>query len=57
MASIDPMNTDIYDIVQTVNEVQKDMMGDQDEETLAVGINGYLASIQAMQIQNSITCK
>lgn len=54
MASIDPMNTDIYDIVQTVNEVQKDMMGDQDEETLAVGINGYLASIQAMQIQNSI---
>ena len=54
MASIDPMNTDIYDIISTVNDLQKDMMGDQDEETLAIGMNGYLASIQAMQIQNSI---
>ena len=54
MASIDPMNTDIYDIINTVNDLQKDMMGDQDEETLAIGMNGYLASIQAMQIQNSI---
>lgn len=54
MASIDPMNTDIYDIIGTVNDLQKDMMGDQDEETLSIGINGYLASVQSMQIQNSI---
>ena len=54
MATIDPMNTDIYDITETVNELQKEMMSDLEEETLAVGLNGYLASIQSMQIQNSI---
>ena len=47
------MNTDIYDITQMVSDVQKDMM-QLDEDTLAVGMNGYLSSIQAMQIQNSI---
>ena len=51
---INPMNTDIYDITETVNELQKNMMQDLDEETLAVGMNGYLSSIQSMQIQNSI---
>lgn len=54
MATIDPMNTDIYDITQTVNELQKETMSDLEDETLAVGLNGYLASIQSMQIQNSI---
>ena len=49
----DIMNTDIYDITQTVNDIQKEMMG-LDDDTLAVGMNGYLSSIQSMQIQNSI---
>lgn len=54
MASINPMNTDIYDIIDTVNDLQKDMMEDQDEETLSIGLLGYMASVQSMQIQNSI---
>ena len=36
------MNTDIYDITQMVSDVQKDMM-QLDEDTLAVGMNGYLS--------------
>ena len=51
---INPMNTDIYDITETVNNLQKEVMQGIDEETLAVGMNGYLSSIQSMQIQNSI---
>jgi len=51
---INPMNTDIYDITESVNDLQKEMMQGLDEETLAVGMNGYLSSIQSMQIQNSI---
>ena len=54
MDRIDAMNSDIYDITQTVNELQKETMSDLEDETLAVGLNGYLASIQSMQIQNSI---
>ena len=38
----DIMNTDIYDITQTVNDIQKEMMG-LDDDTLAVGMNGYLS--------------
>ena len=54
MATIDPMNTDIYDITETVHGLQKETMPDLEEETLSVGLNGYLASVQSMQIQNSI---
>ncbi len=50
----DIMNTDIYDITETIFDIQKNVMNDVDNEELALGINGYLNSVQSMQIQNSI---
>lgn len=51
---LDPLSTDIYDITQSVIDLQKEMFTGLDSSTLSVGINGYLASIFATQLQNSV---
>lgn len=47
-------NSDIYDISNLVNDVQKKYMEDVNEETLSMGIYGYMNEIFSKQIQNSI---
>lgn len=48
------LNNDIYDITDTVKELQKTYIEEETEDILAVGIYGYLADINSLQIQNSI---
>lgn len=48
------LSDDIYEISETINEIQKNFIEEETEETLAVGMYGYLADIQSLQIQNSI---
>ena len=47
------VNTDIYNIVGSINELKKQYI-DEDEETLAIGIFGYLGDLEAKKIQTSI---
>lgn len=44
----------IYNIQQTVNDIAKEYMPNESEDTLAVGIFGYIEDIAALQIQNDI---
>lgn len=46
-------STDIYDIAGTVNEIQKQYMPEENENTRIVGIYGYLNDIFSTQIQNA----
>ena len=48
------LTPDIYDITKFVQEVQKDNTDGVDEDTLTLGIFGYLAEIHSNTIQNSI---
>lgn len=48
------ISTDIYDIVQTVNNLKKRFVEDEDESTLAVGIFGFLGDTEAKKIQTSV---
>ena len=45
--------SDIYDLVDTVKDLEDRYIDTEDSETLAVGIYGYLASISATLLQNS----
>ncbi|MDD3122018.1 MAG: hypothetical protein PHC62_00715 [Candidatus Izemoplasmatales bacterium] len=54
MATINPMKTDIYDIKETVHDLQKETIPELDENTSVVGLPGYLNSVNSLQIQNSI---
>ena len=47
------VNTDIYNIVDSINELKKQYI-DEDEETLAIGVFGYLGDLEAKKIQTSI---
>lgn len=47
------LSTDIYDIASSVEEVKAQYI-DEDEETLAVDIYGYLGAIETRKIQSSI---
>ena len=47
-------STDIYDIANTVNELQKQYMPDINEKTRSIGIMGYLNDIESTQIQNAV---
>lgn len=46
-------STDIYQISDTVNELQKQYLPDINEYTRSVGILGYLNDIESTQIQNA----
>ena len=47
-------SSDIYQIADTVNELQKQFMPDINDKTRTVGIMGYLNDIESTQIQNAI---
>ena len=47
------LSTDIYDIAATVEEIKSQYI-DEDEDTLATDIFGYLGSVETRKIQSSI---
>ena len=48
------VSSDIYDITQTVLDLEKDYMEEESQDTLTLGTYGYLADILSRNIQNSI---
>ena len=44
----------IYDIHKTINDIAKMYIPDENEDTLALGVFGYISDIAALQIQNDI---
>ncbi len=48
------LDPSIYNIQETVASVAKDYIPEESEDTLAVGIFGYLIDMQSQQIQNDI---
>ena len=51
MSSI--INTDIYTLTKTVDEIQQQHMPNETQNTRAVSINGYFNDIHATQLQNA----
>ena len=47
------ISTDIYGIVDSVKEVQKRYIEDEDETTLSLGVFGFIADTEAKKIQTS----
>ena len=47
------LNTDIYDLVDSVQELEERYIDEESPDTLALGIYGYLADIHATILQNS----
>ena len=47
------LNTDIYDLVDSVQDIEQRYIDEEDPETLSLGIFGYLADIHATILQNS----
>lgn len=47
------LTTDIYDLVDSVKDIENRYIDEEDPETLALGIFGYLADIHATLLQNS----
>ena len=48
------INSDIYDIVGSVNDLKKRYIEDEDETTLSLGIFGFMADTEAKKIQTSV---
>ena len=48
------LSPDLYDIVEYVGEIQKDNTDRVDEDTLMLGIFGYMREVFSQSIQNSI---
>ena len=44
----------IYNIQQTINDIAKDYIPNENEDTLALGLFGYIEDITSVQIQNDI---
>ena len=51
---MEKLNNDIYDITSSVQDLQKRYISEEDEDTLAVGIYGYMADIHSLMLQNTI---
>lgn len=47
------LNTDIYDLAESVQDIQERYIDEEDPETLAAGIFGYMADMHATILQNS----
>lgn len=47
------LNNDIYDLSEVVNQIQKQHMEMESDKTRAVGINGYFADINSLELQNA----
>ena len=48
------VNTDIYNITESINELTKRYIDSEDEETLALSIYGYITSLDSKKIQTAI---
>ena len=48
------VNTDIYNITESINELTKRYIDSEDEETLALSIYGYITSLESKKIQTAI---
>ena len=48
------ISNDIYDIVESVNNLQKRYIEDENEATLALGLYGFLADTESKKIQTSV---
>jgi hypothetical protein len=48
------INSDIYDIVSNINDLQKRYIEDEDETTLSLGPFGFISDVEAKKIQTSI---
>lgn len=48
------ITTDIYDIVDSVNNLKANIIEDEDETTLALGIFGFIGDTESKKIQSSI---
>ena len=48
------ISTDIYDLAETVDEVQRQHMESESDRTRAIGINGYFNDINSLQLQNAV---
>ena len=48
------ISTDIYELAETVDEVQRQHMESESDRTRAAGINGYLNDINSLQLQNAV---
>ena len=48
------ISNDIYDIVESVNDLQKRYIEDENEATLALGLYGFVADTEAKKIQTSV---
>lgn len=53
MATDWKINTDIYDIMQSVKNVQKRYIEDENETTLSLGVFGFIADTEAKKIQTA----
>lgn len=51
---MEKLNNDIYDITETVQDLQQRYIDEETEDTLSVGIYGYMADIQSLMLQNAI---
>ena len=47
------INTDVYDILDSVKKLQARYIEDEDETTLALGIFGFISDTEAKKIQTS----
>ena len=53
MATEWSMNSDIYDIMSSIKNVQKRYIEDEDETTLSLGVFGFIADTEAKKIQTA----
>ncbi len=53
MATEWKIDTDIYDIMQSVKNVQKRYIEDEDETTLSLGVFGFIADTESKKIQTA----
>ena len=51
---MEKINNDIYDITQTVQDLENRYIDEEDSETLAVGLYGYFGDIHSLILQNDI---
>ena len=47
------MNSDIYDIVDSIQDLQRRYIEDEDETTLSLGVFGFVTDTEAKKIQQS----
>ena len=47
------INSDIYDIVDSVKKLQQRYIEDEDETTLSLGVFGFISDTEAKKIQTA----